>query len=116
MGVFLFNPFSRMLDRTPAEAIVAVVARQGRMLGDDLARGRMLPDGEARSILSFCRFLEAMQTGHKIPPVALPMSDAAFYRKTTERLIQAGKLPGDAKRQFDVIFSRPSLKLLSAPT
>jgi len=101
-----------MIDKMPAGAIVAAVEREAQMLTDDLAHGRLSPDGEARSILSFCHFLEAVQSGVKTPPVALPITDTAFYRKTTERLIQAGKLPGGAKERFDVAFSRPSLELL----
>ncbi|HLZ55229.1 MAG TPA: hypothetical protein VKS19_12170 [Verrucomicrobiae bacterium] len=103
-----------MIDGIPAEAIVAVVKREAQMLAEDLARGRMPLAGEAHSILSFCRFLEASQSGAKISPVALPMTDTAFYRKTTERLVQAGKLPSDAKEQFDTVFSRPALKALIA--
>jgi hypothetical protein len=114
MGVHVFNPFSKMIDRMPAEAIVAVVKREAQMLVDDLAKGRMSIGGEVHSILSFCRFLEASQSGIEISPVALPMTDTAFYRKTTERLVKAGKLPSEATEQFDAVFSRPTLKLLSS--
>jgi len=114
MGVHLLSPFWRMIDRMPAEAVVGAVQREGQMLADDLAKGRMPLDGEALSILSFCHFLEAARSGVKIPPVALPMEDTAFYRKTTERLVKAGKLPDAAQQQFDDIFSKPALKLLSS--
>jgi hypothetical protein len=114
MGIHLFNPFSKMIDGIPADAIVAVAKREAQMLAEDLARGRMPLEGEAHSILSFCRFLEASQSGREISPVALPMTDTAFYRKTTERLVKAGKLPSDAKEQFDMAFSRPALRLLSS--
>lgn len=114
MGAHLLNPFLRMIDETPAAAIVAVVEREGQMLADDLARGRTPLDGEAFSILSFCQFLEAAQSGVKIPPVALPMEDTAFYRKTTDRLVKAGKLPRTAQEQFDDVFAKPALKLLSS--
>ena len=114
MGIHLFHPFSMMIDGMPAGAIVAVVKREAQMLTDDLARGRMPLAGEAHSILSFCRFLEASQSGNEISPVTLPMTDTAFYRKTTERLVSAGKLPSAAREQFDTVFSRPTLKLLSS--
>lgn len=114
MGVRLLSPFSRMIDHMPAGAIVAAVGRQAQMLTDDVAHGRLSPDGETHSILSFCHFVEAVQLGVEISPVALPIADTAFYRKTTERLIEAGKLPRDAKEWFDIIFSRPSLELLSS--
>ena len=114
MGVHLFHPFSKMIDKVPAGAIVAVVKREAQMLADDLANGRMQLEGEVYSILSFCRFLEASQSGFKISPVTLPMTDTAFYRKTTERLVNAGKLPSDAREHFDTVFSKPTLKLLSS--
>ena len=103
-----------MIEKVPAGAIVAVAERQGQVLADDLARGRTGLDGEARSILSFCRFLKAAQSGGEISPVSLPMDDTAFYRKTTERLVAAGELPPDARDQFDQFFTVPALKLLSS--
>jgi hypothetical protein len=81
---------------------------------DDLIHGRTLPEGEANSILSFCRFLKAVRSGTEISPVSLPMTDTAFYRKTTERLVAAGRLPSDAREQFDLAFSRPALRVLSS--
>ena len=114
MSTHLLSPFLRMIDEMPAEAIVAVAERESLMLTDDLAHGRMPLEGEAHSILSFCRFLEAARSGAKISSVALPLEDTGFYRKTTERLVQAGKLPSAAREQFDAIFSRPALKSLSA--
>lgn len=103
-----------MIDKVPAGAVVAVAERQGQVLAEDLARGRSRLDGEARSILSFCRFLKAARTGDQIFPVGLSMTDTAFYRKTTERLVAAGELPPDARDQFDRFFSLPALKLLSS--
>lgn len=114
MGAHLLNSFSRMVESVPPGAIAAVVEREGQMLADDLAHGRTLPAGELRSILSFCHFLAAVRTGGRMQPVPLPMTDTAFYRKTTERLIQAGKLPGHARERFDAVFSVPALKSLLA--
>lgn len=114
MGAHLFGPFSKLIDKIPAGAIVAVAERQREVLVDDLARGRERLDGEARSILSFCHFLKAVQSGKEISPVSLPLTDTAFYRKTTERLVTAGKLPSDARDQFDEVFSIPALKLLGS--
>jgi len=114
MGAHLFGPFSKMIEEVPAGAVVAVAERQGQVLAEDLARGRARLDSEARSILSFCRFLKAVQCGDQIFPVGLPMSDTAFYRRTTERLVAAGELPPGARDQFDQVFSVPALKLLSS--
>ena len=114
MGAHLFGPFSKMLDKVPVRAIVAVAERQGQVLADDLARGRARLEGEACSILSFCLFLKAARSGADIAPVGLPMTDTAFYRKTTERLVAAGELPPNARDHFDQVFSVPSLKLLDS--
>lgn len=114
MSAHLFEPFSRMIDGMPTAAISAVVERAGQMLVDDLAHGRTPPDSETRSILSFWHFLKAIQSGYEIPPVVLPMEDTAFYRRTTERLVEAGKLPYTARERFDLIFSRPALKSLGS--
>jgi hypothetical protein len=114
MGAHLFGPFSKMIDEVPAAAVVAIAERQRLVLAEDLACGRTGLAGEARSILSFCRFLNAARAGSKICPVGLPMADTAFYRKTTERLVAAGELPPNARDQFDQIFSVPALKLLTS--
>jgi hypothetical protein len=114
MGAHLFGPFSKMIDEIPAGAIVAVADRQSEVLVEDLARGRTRLGGEAHSILSFCRFLKAVRSGKEISPVSLPLPDTAFYRKTTERLVTAGKLPSEARDQFEQIFSIPALKLLGS--
>jgi hypothetical protein len=114
MGAHLFGPFSKMIDKVPAGAVVAVAERQRQVLADDLAHGRTGLDGEARSVLSFCRFLQAAQSGAEISPVGLPLDDTAFYRKTTERLVAAGELPPNAREQFDQVFTVPALKLLSS--
>ena len=103
-----------MIDTVPAGAIVAVAERQRQALADDLASGRTGLDDEARSILSFCRFLKAAQAGAEISPIGLPMDDTAFYRKTTERLVAAGELPPNARNQFDQIFTVPAFKLLGS--
>lgn len=101
-----------MIERLPAGAIIAAVEREGQMLADDLAHGRTQFDSEAHSILSFCHFLKAVRLGAEFSPVVLPMSDTAFYRKTTERLVKIGQLPAAAQQQFDRVFSQPALKLL----
>jgi len=114
MGAHLFGPFSKMIEGMPARAVVAVAERQRQVLADDLARGRTRLHGEAHSILSFCRFLKAVQSGAEISPVGLPMTDTAFYRKTTERLVAAGELPSAAREQFDQVFSLPAFELLGS--
>ncbi len=103
-----------MIDGIPVGAIVAVAERQSEVLAEDLARGRAWLGGEAHSILSFCRFLKAVRSGKEISPVSLPLTDTAFYRKTTERLVAAGKLPSDARDEFEQVFSVPTLKSLSS--
>ena len=110
MSTHLFESFSKMIDQMPARGIIAAVELQRRMLADDLAHKRTLLKKEARSVFSFCRFLRAAVLGHSMPPVLLPAPDTAFYRQTTERLIQAGELPATARDQFDAVFSMPLLR------
>jgi len=82
------------------------------MLEEDLAHQRPTPTKEAHSVLSFCRFLRAFKSGLKVSPAVLPPTDTAFYRRTMERLIEAGELPEQAQEHFDEAFTVPLLKSL----
>ena len=113
MSTHLFESFSQMIGEMPAKGVLTAVELQHRMLTDDLARKRTLPLEEAHSVLSFCRFLEAARAGGQIARTVLPAVDTEFYRKTTERLVEAGELPREAKERFDTAFSVARLKLLS---
>jgi hypothetical protein len=71
-----------------------------------------VPKKDAHSVMSFCHFLKAFKAGNKISPAILPTTDAAFYRKTMERLIEAGELPEHAQEHFDEAFTVPLLRSL----
>jgi len=112
MNTNLFESFSKMIEEIPAQGIIPAVELERRMLAEDLAHSRTVAIKEVRSILSFCRFIEAAQSGVSLPPTVLPATETEFYRRTTARLIEAGELPFEAKEKFDATFSAPLLKTL----
>jgi hypothetical protein len=89
-----------MIDSVPAKGVLKAVARECQMVQNDLARKRTLPPGDARSILAFHKFLKSAADGICITPTTLPIQHIIFYKKTVERLIEAGELPYEAKEQF----------------
>jgi hypothetical protein len=109
----LFESFSKMIDKLPAKGVISATEREFQMLENDLATNRPVPRQEAHSILSFCRFLTAMKSGLPVSPTVLSPGHTAFFRKTLDRLIEAGVLPEDAKEQFDEAFTVPLLKSLA---
>ena len=112
MSSHLFESFSKMIDKLPAKGIFSAMEREYQMLENDLATNRPVPKQEAHSILTYYRFLNAARSGTLPGPTLLPPGDMAFFRKTTERLIEAGELPARAKEQFDAVFSLPLLQSL----
>jgi len=101
-----------MIDKLPAKGVLPAMQREHQMLENDLATNRPVSRLEAHSILSFCRFLAAIKSGLKMSPVILPPGDTAFFRRTTDRLIEAGELPADAQEHFDKAFTIPLLQSL----
>jgi hypothetical protein len=112
MSAHLFESFSKMIDELPAKGVIPAAEREHQMLEDDLANNRSTPKKEAHSVLSFCRFLKAIKAGLKVPPAILPPTDTAFYRRTMERLVEAGELPEHAQEHFDEAFTVPLLRSL----
>src|SRR5690242_4724315 len=113
MSSHLFESFSKMIDKLPAKGVITATEREYQMLENDLATNRPVSKQEVHSILSFCRFLAATRSGLAVSPAVLPAGDMVFYRKTTERLIEAGELSAEAKEQFDAAFSVPLLQSLA---
>jgi hypothetical protein len=101
-----------MIDSVPAKGVLRAVALECRMLQDDLARKRNPSRGDARSISTFYNFLKSAAGGTGIAPVTLPIQHIVFYKKTVERLIEAGELPYEAKEQFHEIFLTGFVKAL----
>ena len=102
----LFGSFAQLIDALPAADILRVVDRECRMLEDDLGRFRGASADDAISIESFRFFLTAARQRKPVPFVAvLPRVQLVFYRKTLERLIEAGQLSPEARKQFVETFS-----------
>jgi hypothetical protein len=103
-----------MIDIIPARAVFRACVIEQRMIQEDLADDRDLPLDDTVSILSFCHFLEAARLGGHISACVLPAKHMLFYRKTVVRLINAGELNQNAKKQFDDVFSESLPQMLAA--
>jgi hypothetical protein len=115
MSLNVFESFRRMIHQMPTKGILLAVERQGRMMEDDLVNERNLNEGEAMSVLNFCRFIKAVSSGLTVPsPCVVPVGHVAFYRKIVCKLIEAEELPAYAKNQFDEVFATDFLKRLAA--
>ena len=112
MNIGIFDAFSKRIEEIPAKGIIPAVEHERQALAEDLAHSRTVAIKEVRSILIFCRFIEAAQSGITLSPTVLPATETAFYRRTTQRLIEAGELPSEAKARFDATFSAPLLRTL----
>jgi hypothetical protein len=112
MNSYLFESFSKMIDKLPPKGVILAAERECQLLENDLATNRPVPKQEAHSILSFCRFLSVAKTGLKVPRTVLAPGHTAFYRRTLDRLIEAGELPETARPQFDEFFTVPLLQSL----
>ena len=69
-----------------------------------------MPQADERSILAFSNFLKSAAGGVCLPSIALPIEHLVFYKRTIERLIEAGELPYEANERFDETFSSGFLK------
>jgi len=112
MKTSLFETFVEMINGIPAAGILKAIELEHGMLEDDLLHKRIPETLEVNSILCFCQFIKAVRAEGNTNPVVLPTDHIAFYRKVVTRLIEAGKLPLEAKRQFDLKFSPSFLKAL----
>jgi hypothetical protein len=93
-----------MIDGIPAKGVLKAVALECQMVQNDLKRKRTLPIRDVRSILAFDDFLKSAAGGNSVAPSTLPIQHIVFYKKTVERLIEAGILPYEAKEQFHETF------------
>jgi hypothetical protein len=110
MSVQLFQSFSEMIDKIPAKGVLTAVELERQMLQNDLVAKRTLPFKAVQSILAFCNFLKNTVSGVHSVSTVLPLQHISFYRKTIERLVQAGELPVEAGKLFDETFSAAFLK------
>lgn len=104
MKTRLFETFVEMIDHIPAEGILKAIDLQHEMLEVDLRYKRATETVEVLSILCFCQFIEAVLDDERVFPVKLPTGHVEFYRNVVTRLIEADKLPIDARDQFDDAF------------
>lgn len=112
MNKHLFESFSKMIDAMPSKGIIPALELECGILAEELAHRRAPHTEEAHSLLSYFRFIKAVQAGDRMSPTVLSAAGTAFFRKTTQRLAAAGELPGDARQQFDTVFSIPLLDSL----
>ncbi|HVU09057.1 MAG TPA: hypothetical protein VHG89_10985 [Verrucomicrobiae bacterium] len=104
MKTHLFETFRRMIESLPVNGILLAATLERRMIEEDLSQRRIPFTEETVSVFNFCRFLQAATLGNGIFPTVLPLPHFPFYRKTINRLIEAGKLPQNARKQFDTTF------------
>ncbi|HEY5297125.1 MAG TPA: hypothetical protein VIK59_04310 [Verrucomicrobiae bacterium] len=113
MKTCLFDSFRGMVNDIPVKGIPRAIQLEHGMVERDLLYKRAVDMEEAESVLSFCKFFEAVTHGATILPTRLPLQHVAFYREVVVRLIEAGELPLKAKSQFDRTFSADFLKALA---
>jgi len=93
-----------MLESIPTKAVLRVAEKERQMLEDDLDCRRISLTEDGVSVLHFCHFLGAVVLGTDAVPATLPVEHVMFYRKTVERLIEAGELSASAKERFEAAF------------
>ena len=94
--MYRFAVFSRMIDGLHASQIKATVDDYKECISWDLSTRNIEPDPEIQSILNFCEFLNS----HEFPANLSPV-ERGFYRRTAERMVRDGFLPGEIIQQFD---------------
>jgi hypothetical protein len=104
MESWLFKTFCELTDSLPPKAVLPAVARDRRILEEDLSSGRAQPTADIASILSFCRFLESAAQGNLVLPDGMPMEHWSFYLKTIRRLVGAGELPRKLQDNIEAAF------------
>jgi hypothetical protein len=92
MTLCVFEPFRRTIDALPAKGVLRAIKLQRRMIEDDLLHKRDLDMVEAKSVLCFCHFVEAIASDRNASSCVVPASHVAFYQNAIGRLIEAGEL------------------------
>jgi len=109
----VFDSFARLLGVLPTKGVFKVVELESQMLNHDFDRTDTENFSDVDSILSFNRFIVAAK--QQVPfeeKINIPINHIALYRNTVERLIAAGELLPEAKRQFDAAFTLSSWEVL----
>ena len=114
MNSRLFESFCEMIENIPVKAVLKAAEAERRMVEDDLAKKRIRPSEETRSVLSFCEFLVAAAQGDNACFPVLPIEHCAFYRKIVGKLVDAGELPFTVKEHVDHTFSAVLYRTLTS--
>jgi len=107
----LFETFAAVIAEIPPQVVPKTLELQQKMLETDVALKRTLPMDDVNSILSFCRFVEALKRGGDCARTTLPEKHLEFYRDTVTRLVEAKVFNSRAREQFDLVFGKSSLRL-----
>ncbi|MDE3067744.1 MAG: hypothetical protein KGJ60_09355 [Verrucomicrobiota bacterium] len=100
-----FDSLAKTIDEMPARQIIKAIELERMMINEDLSNQRISAAGETRSILNFCRFVAAAKWRQRAAPTTVPASHIGFYRRTVQKLVNAGELPVEAEEQFERAFS-----------
>ena len=94
--MYQFAVFTRTIDGLHASQIQATAEDYKECISGDLSARTVGPNTDIQSILNFCEFLNS----HEIP-LGLSPVERGFYRRTAERMVRDGFLPGTVIQQFD---------------
>jgi hypothetical protein len=94
--MYQFAVFTRTIDGLHASQIQARAEDYKECISGDLSARTVGSNTDIQSILNFCEFLNS----HEIP-LGLSPVERGFYRRTAERMVRDGFLPGTVMQQFD---------------
>ena len=94
--MYQFAVFTRTIDGLHASQIKARADDYQECISWDLSAQTIEPNTEIQNILKFCEFLNS----HEIPMNLSPL-ECGFYKRTAERMVRDGFLPGTVMQQFD---------------
>jgi hypothetical protein len=92
---YRFAVFQTVLDYLPASQIREIADDYKDCIAWDLWAGIVNLDREIQNILIFCEFLDS-----KVVPVGISIAEWEFYRRTAERMVQAGLFPRNVLDQI----------------
>lgn len=108
-----FDVFCEMIDGLAPEAVLKAAATELRMLNEDLASARTVPNEDTTFIRSFCRFLEGASHGRLILNRTMPMGHWTFYGRTVERLAAAGEIPLKVKEDLEAANNAACFRIMA---
>src|SRR5258706_8151279 len=94
--MYQFAVFTRTIDGLHESQIKATAEDYQECISWDLSAQTIEPNAEIQNILSFCEFLNSQEIPINLSPV-----ERGFYKRTAERMVRDGFLPGTVMQQFD---------------